>query len=173
MYCSCYFRLEGCVCWTQFFMGHLGSMNDLSTSAHICSKTRGLCPSAGSRTKFVYLSDMQWSKNETEAQTTIVVQECYSHQSVWDVAQACSQRHLGILLIQLEQKGVPETHWNKQRKPKENAAGRVWTWCCLFLLQLSKQQQTGCVLQMPLSAQLARRGIRKQWTADGRYVKFH
>lgn len=26
-----------------------------------------------------------------------------------------------------------------------NAAGRVWTWCCSSLLQLSEQQQTCCV----------------------------
>ena len=65
---------------------------------------------------------MHWSNNETEAhtisQTTITVRECYSHRSVWYVAQTCSQWCLSILLIQLEQKGTLATHWNKQRKPK-------------------------------------------------------
>lgn len=81
-----------------------------------------LAPGPSYNCPFVYISNMQWSNNKTEAHTVsptaFAVQDCYSHQSVWDVAQACPQWHLRILLIQMEQKGVLATRWNKQRKPK-------------------------------------------------------
>lgn len=111
---------------------HLGSMKGLSTTAHVSSKVKGISPywlrDQATNVLFVCLLDMHWSNNKTEAhaisQTTITVQECYSHQSVWYVAQTCSQQHLSILLIQLEQKGILATCWNKQRKPKGKSSRR-------------------------------------------------
>lgn len=62
MYCNSYFRLEGCMCWAQFFVGYLGSMNGLSTTVHISSKRHfPLCWLQDQATNilFVSVSDMQ------------------------------------------------------------------------------------------------------------------
>lgn len=94
-------------------MGHLGRVNGFSTTADIFSKEAFpplLAPGPIYKCPF---SLSLWHANNQirklrhtqSLQPLLLCRSAASHQSVWDAAQACSQWHLRILLIQLEQKG--------------------------------------------------------------------
>lgn len=119
-------------------MGHLRRANGLFTTADIFSKEAFpplLAPGPIYKCPFSlslwHANDQIRKLRHTQSpQSLLLCRSAISHQSVWDVAQACSQWHLRILLIQLELKGN-RLEQAEETKGKMQQAGLDW--CCFSL----------------------------------------
>lgn len=155
LYYSYYFKLEGHMCWAQFF---LGSFGEYEWSSYNCSrflKSKRHFPSAGSVTKlqmsFLFVSptctDQIMKLRHTQSPRPLLLCRSARAISQFDTWHKLVLNGVSAFCLFSWNKKALRQHTGTSRgKQRENAAGRGWAWCCCFPLPwLSEQQRSCCI----------------------------